>query len=60
MLDAVDPHHNEACRRVISPNRVVLPRTSYTISDAGTPSATLDAPGTAPATVDDVNRSAQS
>ncbi len=44
----------------ISPRRTVFPRTSYTISDAARPSATVVAPGTAPVTVDDSNLSAQS
>jgi hypothetical protein len=44
----------------ISANRTVFPRASYTISDAPTPSVTLDAPGIAPVTVEDNNRSAQS
>lgn len=38
----------------------MFPRTSYTISDAARPSATDVAPGIAPVTDDDNNRSAQS
>ncbi|WP_297564308.1 hypothetical protein [Microbacterium sp.] len=43
----------------MSPRRTVFPRTSYTISDAARPSATVVAPGTAPVTDDNNNRSAQ-